>query len=375
MHIAGGGNRRQAVGTGDGECRAPGAVQNQFDRVLCCWLHKHKFAVVAAATVPRETLPHRFAQNDSGLFGLFNTLMGNGTIEHTRFDHAGARIIDAVEQLPRHPKRRRHHATGIARMHTFSEHIDRERAVDQATQRGSDPQLIVIARAGIERDHQLHVAHARGECIEIKRQIITAAFLTGFDQADTARPRHTLIVQRDNGGERGEYRVAVIGAATAIQLAVLKQWCPRPKVGAPAGHLRLFVEVAVEQDGLVVAAFSGGRNVKKQHGCAIALAYHFHGQPRDILRGNPGARLLDGGIQKTMFGPVRVKARRLGRQLDVFDELRNNFAVPLGINIGNQLVVVDGNIGYGVACGHDGLSVGGGRTVWQALEFRQCALI
>ena len=50
----------------------------------------------------------------------------------------------------------------------------------------------------------------------------------------------------DEGGERG---VAVVGAAAAVELVALDDGRPRPEALAPAGHLGLLVEVAVQQHG------------------------------------------------------------------------------------------------------------------------------
>ena len=51
----------------------------------------------------------------------------------------------------------------MARVHTFRQNLNGQRAADQTTQRRRHPQLIVIAATGVEPDHQLHVAEARCE--------------------------------------------------------------------------------------------------------------------------------------------------------------------------------------------------------------------
>ena len=60
-------------------------------------------------------------------------------------------------------------------------------------------------------------------------------------------------VERRDGRERGEDRVAVVGAAAAVEPAVLEHRRPRPEARAPAGHLGLLVEVAVEQHGVAAS--------------------------------------------------------------------------------------------------------------------------
>ena len=61
----------------------------------------------------------------------------------------------------------------------------RERAGSQAAQRRRHPQLLVVAAARIEPDHQLDFADPPRERLQVRGQIVAAAFLAAFDQ--TAR--------------------------------------------------------------------------------------------------------------------------------------------------------------------------------------------
>ena len=239
-------------------------------------------------------------------------------------------------------------------MHAFGQHIHSERAVDEAAQRRGDPHLIVISRAGIERDDELHVAHARRECLEIKRQIDTAALFARLDHAHAMRARDTLFIQRHDGRERSEYRVAVVGAAAAVQFSIFIHGCPRAETCAPSGHLGLLVEVAVNQNGFAGIFAAGGRNIEEQHRRAPLGAHHLQREAGHMLRGHPFARLLDGRIEETVFGPVAIEAGRLRGQLHVFDELRDDVGIPLAGNIVEQFIGVQmGQCGDGVASGHD----------------------
>ena len=53
----------------------------------------------------------------------------------------------------------------------------------------SSPRPLVVAAAGIEAHHGSPRAPIAGEQLEVGGQVVTAAFLAGFDQADAARVR------------------------------------------------------------------------------------------------------------------------------------------------------------------------------------------
>ena len=59
--------------------------------------------------------------------------------------------------------------------------------------------------------------------------------------------RDILRLQRANGGERRENRIAVIRTAAAVELAVFDYRLPRAQALAPAAHLRLLIQMAIEQ--------------------------------------------------------------------------------------------------------------------------------
>jgi hypothetical protein len=58
-----------------------------------------------------------------------------------------------------------------------------------------------------------HVAQAGAQGVDVGQQVARAAFLAGLDQADDARVRHVLALERLHGGNAGVHRVAVVGAA------------------------------------------------------------------------------------------------------------------------------------------------------------------
>ena len=87
---------------------------------------------------------------------------------------------------------------------------------------------------------------------------------------------HLLRLERLHGGDAGVDRVAVVGAAAAVELAVLVLGRPGPEVAAPAGELGLLVQVAVHQHGLRRGRL-GRRDLEEQHRRAAR-------QPHDLER-------------------------------------------------------------------------------------------
>ena len=77
-------------------------------------------------------------------------------------------------------------------MHALRQHFDAQRSACQSAQRGRCPHALVIAAARIEPDDEVDAAHARRERIEIRGQIVAAAFLASLDQANAARMRDAL---------------------------------------------------------------------------------------------------------------------------------------------------------------------------------------
>ena len=249
---------------------------------------------------------------------------------------AGGTVFQPVQHLAHDAKARRHQPAGIARMNAFGQHLDFERARHHAAQAGGQPELVVVAGARVQADHQAHIAQPAAQCIHIRQQVVRAAFFAGLDQPDNARVRHLLAFQRLNGGDAGVGCVAVVSAAAAVELAVLVAGRPRAQVGAPAAELGLLVQMAIHQHRLRCLARhgrTGGRHFKKQHRRAAGQTHHFQGQAFDFLRFDPAGGVAHHRVDKAMLRPVTVKARRLGRNGDVLADLAHDVAVPLGADL------------------------------------------
>ena len=106
------------------------------------------------------------------------------------------RVFEAIEQHADDAEAGRHDAAGVAGVHAFGEHLDVQIADDRAAQRRRHPELVVVAAAGVEADHQARRADAVGQQIDVGGEIDRAALLAAFDEHDDARVGKTLLLQR-----------------------------------------------------------------------------------------------------------------------------------------------------------------------------------
>ncbi len=166
--------------------------------------------------------------------------------------------------------------------------------------------------------------------------------------------RHLLALERLYRGNAGVDRVAVIGAASAIELAVFILGCPGPQVTAPAGELRLFVEVAVHQHGglggrlrrVRLPRAGGGRYFEEQHRGAALQADDLQGQALHLLRLDPGCRVPHDRVDKAVFHPIGVKRGRLGRNADVVFEAVDDVLIPGAADLAQRLRGIERGFGY-----------------------------
>jgi hypothetical protein len=171
--------------------------------------------------------------------------------------------------------------------------------------------------------------HTLGQVVDVSRQIVGTGFLAGLDQDHAAGVRQTLFLQRENGGQRAEDCVAVVGTAAAVQLVTAQHRLPRTEVIVPAGHFRLLVQVTVEQHGVVAGFRAGGRDFQEDQRGAAFQADHFDQQAGDVLRLGPALHQVDGLIHVAIGDPIGVEHRRLVGDADVIDQLRDDIGVPL----------------------------------------------
>ena len=219
-------------------------------------------------------------------------------------------------------------------MHALGQHLDGQLAAYEPAQRGRVPHPLVIAAAGIEPDHEIDSPQARRERLEIRREIVAAGLLASLDHAGATRMRDALRLQRADGGEGSEYRVAVVRAAAPVELAVLEQRIPRTVAVAPSAHLRLLVEMAVQQHGPITLVAAG--NIEIEQRSAAGQAHDLHRETAYRLLLHPGIREADDALDVAVGFPLRIEMRRLRRDANVVGKLRDDFAVPLGGDRGEK---------------------------------------
>ena len=198
-------------------------------------------------------------------------------------------VFQAVQHLAHDAETGRHQARRIARVNAFGQNFNFQGATGHAAQAGGEPQLVVIAGATVQANDQTHIAQAGTQGIDVGQQIVGARLFAGLNQAHDSWMGCVLIFKRLDCGNAGVGGITIIGATAAIQLAFFVFGCPRAKVVAPTAELRLFVQVAVHQDGLAGAfrlrACCG--DVKVQNRCAAWQANDLQGETRHILCFDP----------------------------------------------------------------------------------------
>ena len=190
-------------------------------------------------------------------------------------------------------------------------------AIEHATQGGGDPEPVVVGRARVEPDHQAHRTEPVAQGVEVRRQVGAARLLARLDEHQQAGVVAPGLAQRLDGGERGEGGVAVVGAAPAVEAVAVEHRLPRAESVAPAGHLRLLVEVAVEQDGVVGQVGSGRRDLAEHHRRAAVDLEHLHGHAVDGPVLAPLPDQLGGPGHVPVLAPRGVERRRHVGDADV----------------------------------------------------------
>ena len=128
---------------------------------------------------------------------------------------------------------------------------------------------------------ELGLADAVGERLDVRRQVGAAALLAGLDEHDEAGVGDAGGLGALDGDEGGERGVPVVGAAAPVELVALDDRRPRPEALAPAGHLGLLVEVAVEQHGALGERRVGGRHLAHDERREAGEAVDVDGEPGD----------------------------------------------------------------------------------------------
>ena len=225
----------------------------------------------------------------------------------------------------RDAERRRHDAAGVARMHALGQHLNRQRAGREATQRRRRPQALVVAAAGIEADHEIDAPDPRRQRVEIGGQIVAAALLAGLDDPDAAgvrrcsapAARRSRPATRTPRSRRRRRRGRTAGHPPAPASTAR---VPRASRSSPAAC----------RDGRTAAPWrrrrlAGRRHVEEEHRRAPGQADDLSGRGRA-----PAGRRTHACASPTTRSmwpfcrQSRVEVRRLRGNADVVDELRDD---------------------------------------------------
>ena len=264
------------------------------------------------------------------LLGLGQPVLGHLDVQLGQKHAARGLVLDPAEQLADDPERRGHHSAGMAAVDPFAQDVDLEPRAGQAAQARGHPEPFVVHASRVEAHHQAGRPEAVGEGVDVGGQVRAAALLAGLDEHDAARVGAAGGLDGFDGGEAGKGGIAVVRAPTPVQPVGLADRLPGPEAGAPAGHLGLLVEVAVEQHGV------GGRLGR------VARRGHVHHderrearepldldrQPGQVARRTPRPDELDGAVHVPVVGPGRIEGGGEIGYADVVVERRDDLLVP-----------------------------------------------
>jgi hypothetical protein len=326
QHVAGGLDRRNAVDAGDAEGRVPRACQQLLGGI---GNHRHRSVDEWEVLADRELGGRRCCLLTAVVRDL-----------HQKFgqQHAAVEaVLDAVEQFATDPERRRHHSAGLAAVYSLGEDVDAQRSTDQAAQRSRHPPSLVVEASGVEAQDEARRADPVGERVEVCRQVGTTALLACFDQHEASVVAQPTCLRGFDREDRREGGIAVVRAAAAIQAVAVDDRLPRAEVVAPSGHLRLLVEVAVEQDRVVGRTRPERWHLHQDHGCATGQLmdldrHSCHGTARA-----PRGRARRPGPCDRVRSHFRVVQHRHVRDLDVVVQRRNDLVAPHPVDVIRQV--------------------------------------
>ncbi len=201
-----------------------------------------------------------------------------------------------------------------------------ERAAGETAQRRRRPQPLVVAAARIEPDDEVDASHPRREQLEIRRQVVAAALLARFDHADAARVRDALRLQarrspRATRTPRSRRRRRRARRACRPRSAAprARSPCASPSSPAACRDVRRAATVAI----------AGAGDIEKSSGVRPGRRTISSASPRTGCRAHPGFGEADHALDVAVRFPLRIEMRRLRRNADVLDQLRDDRFGPV----------------------------------------------
>ena len=269
---------------------------------------------------PGKAAVDLLTQNGGCRAGLRQTISRHLDVKSRWQQAPSGAVFQTVEHLPHDAETRWHQPGGVTGVDAFGQHLNLEDTTGHAAQAGRQPKLVIVARPAVQADHQTHVTQAGTQHVHVGQQVVRATFFTGLDQAHDPGMGRPLRLQGLYGRDAGVDGIAIVRAASAVQLAVLPFGCPGAEIAAPAVEFRLLVEMTIHQHGLAtdrgwlaMPAFAGGHLEKQDRRARPTLrvlqADDLQRQARHLLRPDPVGRLLQDGVEVAVGRPVGIKSR------------------------------------------------------------------
>ena len=105
----------------------------------------------------------------------------------------------------------------------------------------------------------------------------------------------------------GDYIGGIRCKDPPVELVALPLGRPGAEAVAPAGHLRLLVEMTVEQDGVALGLGRGGGDLHEDDGRAALEPHHLDLEAVDFAAPAPGLDLGHGLVDMAVLGPLGVE--------------------------------------------------------------------
>ena len=276
---------------------------------------------------PREFACDLLAQNLRAVLELRQALRRNFRVELRGRDLSRFGLLNALQKGAGDRKGLRRNARGRARVHAVGENVHIKRKEHCAAKTHRRPKPLVVAAGAVQDRDEGDLADAWGDFGEPVLEVNRLAFFSRFVEAYGARTGRTRLIKRHQRGHGRVEVVAVVARAAPVEAIALDHGLEGFAAIGPPLAFGLLVEVAVEKDRAGRLGACCGRDVEEKRGRAAGLAEHFEGALRKAL-GRPAGRIAAGFKQKPVFLPLRIKAHRLGGNLDELAERLKGFALP-----------------------------------------------
>ena len=215
----------------------------------------------------------------------------------------------------------------VARLAKF----DSQLADGDTAKRASAPQLIVVKSAGVHAEHVVGCSDKFFCSVKQTKQVRTAGLFFGFKYERDSREFDTLKLQVLDRKHARERSVAIVSAATTVEVLTAYDGLAGTKPLIPALHPWLLVEMAVEHD-VLGAAMGRLDHVDDERDTTFGL--------EDLLGQSSNLQLVDVAVDKfhclfnlAVSQKLSVVVWREVLHSDEVTESLDKPVVPLGVDV------------------------------------------